>query len=336
MKLLVTGGSGFIGSRLALDARTQGLDVLITGQANSDAERLRIEELRRAGVALEAGPLQDAAFARRIVAGCDRVIHLAAAQHEANVPDSYFEEVNVGGTRSLVQASRDAGVRRFVYGSTIGVYGSAAEGTLDEDSPPRPDNIYGRTKLAAEALVREQADAIETCVVRIPETYGPGDFRLLKLFRAIDKGAFMMIGDGQNRRQVMHVSDLVRGLLIASRHPGAVGQTFVTPGSEVMTTQEMVATIAGALGKSPPRLRAPLWPFIAAAAVFEATFKPLGIQPPLHRRRLDFFRKSFVFSTRKAETLLGFVSQVSFAEGARETTSWYRAQGHLPGGSRKG
>ncbi len=336
MKLLVTGGSGFIGSRLALQARLQGLDVAVTGQVNSDGERQRVEELRRAGVVLETGPLQDPAFSRRIVAGCDRVIHLAAAQHEANVPDSYFEEVNVGGTRALVEACRDAGVRRFVYGSTIGIYGSAAEGTLDEDSTPWPDNIYGRTKFAAEGVVREHAGALETCVMRISETYGPGDFRLLKLFRAIDKGIFVMIGDGQNRRQVMHVSDLVRGLMLASQHPAAVGQTFVTPGSEVMTTHEMVAAIAAALDKPTPRLRVPRWPFVATALAFEVTFKPLGLQPPLHRRRLDFFRKTFVFSTRKAETLLGFVPRVTFADGARETAFWYRAQGHLSGGHQKG
>jgi nucleoside-diphosphate-sugar epimerase len=336
MKLLVTGGSGFIGSRLALQARAQGVDVVVTGQANSDAERLRIDELRRAGVSLETGALQDAAFARRIVAGCDRVIHLAAAQHEANVPDAYFEEVNVGGTRTLVQASCDAGVRRLVYGSTIGIYGSAAEGSLDEDSPPRPDNVYGRTKLVAEGVVRERAGAIETCIVRISETYGPGDFRLLKLFRAIDKGTFFLIGDGLNRRQVMHVNDLVKGLLRASQHASAVGQTFVMPGSEVMTTREMVAAIAAALGRPTPRLRMPLWPFMAAAVALEATCRPLGIQPPLHRRRLDFFRKSFVFSTRKAETLLGFVPSIPFAQGARETADWYRDRGQLPSARQAG
>lgn len=335
MKLLLTGGSGFIGSRLALAAREQSLDVVVTGQVNTEAERSRAEEMRRAGITLETGPLQDPAFALRIVSGCDLVIHLAAAQHEANVPDAFFEEVNVGGTRALVEASRGAGVKRFVYGSTIGVYGSAAEGALDEDSPPRPDNVYGRTKLAAEGVVRDQADGMETSIVRISETYGPGDFRLLKLFRAIDKGAFVMIGDGQNRRQAMHVADLVRGLLIASRHPAAAGQTFVMPGREVMTTSEMVTAIGAALGKPPPRLRLPMGPFVAAAAVFEATCKPLGIQPPLHRRRLDFFRKTFVFSTRKAEAMLGFVPQVPFAEGARETAAWYRAQGYLSGGTAK-
>ena len=155
----------------------------------------------------------------QVVAGRDTIIHLAAAQHESGVPDSYFETVNVAGTRNLLAASRDAGVRRFVYGSTIGVYGSAASGTLDESSPPNPDNVYGRTKLAAERVVREQGTDFETCIVRISETYGPGDFRLLKLFRAIDRGKFLMIGSGENRRQAMHVDDLVRALLIAAVHP---------------------------------------------------------------------------------------------------------------------
>lgn len=329
MRLLVTGGSGFIGSRLALAARERKLDVVITGQISSDAERSRVEELTRAGITMATGPLQDAAFARQIVDDCDLVIHLAAAQHEANVPDAYFEEVNVGGTRSLLEASHRAGIKRFVYGSTIGVYGSAGEGTLDEESPTRPVNVYGRTKLAAEQVVREYGPALQTCIVRISETYGPGDFRLLKLFRAIDRGAFMMIGNGQNKRQVMHVNDLIRGLLLATEHSAAVGQVFVMPGNEVMTTRQMVEKIAGALGRPVPRLRLPLWPFLAAAVVFETTFKPLGIQPPLHRRRLDFFRKSFVFSTRKAEATLGFTPQVSFSEGARETAAWYRAQGLL-------
>jgi nucleoside-diphosphate-sugar epimerase len=331
VRLLLTGGSGFIGSRLALAARERQLDVVITGQINSDAERSRVEELSRAGITMATGPLQDAEFARHVVAGCDLVIHLAAAQHEANVPDAYFDDVNVGGTRSLLEASRSEGVKRFVHGSTIGVYGSASQGMLDEASPTLPVNVYGRTKLAAEQVVREYAPALETCIVRISETYGPGDFRLLKLFRAIDRGAFMMIGNGQNQRQVMHVNDLIRGLLLATEHPAAVGQTFVMPGHEVMTTRQLVGKVAGALERPVPRLRLPLWPFIAAAAVFETAFKPLGIQPPLHRRRLDFFRKGFVFSTRKAEALLGFIPRISFSEGARETAAWYRAQGLLAG-----
>lgn len=329
MKLLLTGGTGFIGSRLALAARQRSLDVVVTGQVNTDAERARLAELNRAGVTIANGALQNADFARTVVTGCDAVIHLAAAQHEANVPDSYFEEVNVGGTRTLLEASRHAGVRRFVYGSTIGVYGSATGGTLDEESPPRPDNVYGRTKLAAEQQVHEFASALETTIVRISETYGPGDFRLLKLFRAIDRGAFLMIGKGENRRQVIHVQDLSRGLLMAMEHPAAIGHTFVLAGGEIMTTRQMVSDIAAALGRQQPNLSAPLWPFLVSAVLLEKTLKPLGIQPPLHRRRLDFFRKSFVFSTAKAQTVLGFSPSIAFRDGAAETAAWYRANGYL-------
>jgi nucleoside-diphosphate-sugar epimerase len=329
MRLLLTGATGFIGSRLGLAARIGGLDVVATGQTNNDTERARLAELEAAGVTLAIGPLQDAQFVRGIVKDCHAVIHLAAAQHEANVPDSYFQDVNVTATDSLLAASRDAGVRRFVYGSTIGVYGSATDGVLDEQSTPNPQNVYGRTKLAAEAVVREYGDSLETCIIRISETYGPGDYRLLKLFRAIERGSFAMIGSGENRRQCIHVSDLVRGLLLATTHADAPGETFVMAGHETMTTREMVALVASALGRRPPRLRAPLWPFMAAAIVFESTLKPLGIQPPLHRRRLDFFRKSFVFSTERAQNVLGFTPTTAFRDGARETAEWYQARGLL-------
>lgn len=329
MRLLLTGGTGFIGSRLALEARQRQMDVVVTGMVNTDAERTRVTELARSGVRIEEGALQDAAFARHVVSDCDVVIHLAAAQHESGVPDSYFEDVNIGGTRSLLMASRDAGVRRFVYGSTIGVYGSAANGTLDESSPPNPDNVYGRTKLAAERVVREEAGPVETSIVRISETYGPGDFRLLKLFRAIDGGKFLMIGSGENRRQAMHVDDLVRALLIVASHSAAAGETFVLPGSEVLTTRQMVDVIAGVLGRGVSPVRLPMFPFLAAAVMFETVFKPLRIDPPLHRRRLDFFRKTFVFSTDKAQRLLGFAPQVAFEAGARDTAEWYGRQGLL-------
>jgi dihydroflavonol-4-reductase len=334
MRLLLTGGTGFIGSRLALEARKRQMDVAVTGMIKHDADHARVAELQRAGVTVQTGQLQDPEFARQVVAGRDTVIHLAAAQHESGVPDSYFEAVNVTGTDCLLAASREAGVRRFVYGSTIGVYGSAAQGTLDESSPPNPDNVYGRTKLAAERVVREKAGEIETCIVRISETYGPGDFRLLKLFRAIDRGKFLMIGSGENRRQVMHVDDLVRALLIVAAHAAAVGETFVLPGEEVLTTRQMVDVIAAVLGRSVPRVRLPMWPFLTAAVLFEAVFKPLRIDPPLHRRRLDFFRKTFVFSTDKARRLLGFVPQISFRDGARDTAEWYGRQGLLGRSSR--
>jgi dihydroflavonol-4-reductase len=330
MKILVTGGTGFIGSRLALEARSLGHEILTAGQLNSDAERARFKELAAAGIHIEQGPLQDPDYARRITTGCQVIMHLAAAQHEANVPDDYFFDVNVNGTRRLLEASKLAGVQRFVYGSTIGVYGESNGQVLDETTPPRPMNVYGRSKLAAEEVVKSSAGELATSIVRISETYGPGDFRLLKLFRALDRGRFVIIGSGENRRQAIHVQDLVQGLLLTATSPAAVGETFVMAGQEIMTTREMVQHVAHALGRPAPRWHLPLWPFLAAAVMMEKALSPLGIQPPLHRRRLDFFRKSFVFSTAKAQRLLGFTASVPFARGTIETAHWYREQGYLP------
>lgn len=330
MKLLITGGTGFIGSRLALEAQRRGVQTVVAGRINSASEQLRAQELNGYGIAIVDGPLQEPEYASRVVRGSDAVIHLAAAQHEANVPDSYFEAVNVLGTRTLLQACEAAGVRRFVYGSTIGVYGDGVDTVLNEESPARPANIYGRTKLAAEGVVQEFGRRLPVSIVRISETYGPGDFRLLKLFRAIDRGRFVMIGAGSNRRQLIHVRDLIRALMLAIEQPAAVGQIVVAAGSEVMSTRQLVAQVAQVLERSPPRWRAPLWPLMLGATGMELTLKPLGIQPPLHRRRLDFFRKSFVFDTTKARTLLGFTPEVAFQDGAAETAAWYREQGHLP------
>jgi dihydroflavonol-4-reductase len=329
MKMLITGGTGFIGSRLALHARGQGHDIVVAGQLNSDAERARSQELDSAGISVEQGALQDPGYARRVTEGCQTVIHLAAAQHEANVRDDYFFDVNVNGTRTLIEASKSACVQRFVYGSTIGVYGESSGQVLDETTVPRPVNVYGRSKLNAEEVVNSYRGALPISIVRISETYGPGDFRLLKLFRAVNRGRFVIIGSGLNRRQAIHVTDLVRGLLLAVDSPAAIGETFVMAGEEILTTRDMVQQVASALGRPAPGWRVPMWPFLAAAVVMERTLPPFGIQPPLHRRRLDFFRKSFVFSTAKARSVLGFTPRIPFSSGALETARWYRQGNYL-------
>jgi nucleoside-diphosphate-sugar epimerase len=328
--VLITGGTGFIGSRLALCCREQGLRVRALGQENTPAEAGNRRLLEEAGVEVILGSVTDRERLAETTRGVSTVFHLAAAQHEMNIPDERFWRVNVEGTRDLLEASEQAGVERFVHGSTIGVYGPL-QGELSESSPCVPDNIYGKTKLEAEKVVRAQAGRLPAVIIRISETYGPGDRRLLKLFRAIQKGAFVLIGNGRNLHHPIYIGDLVQGLLLAARTPEAAGETFVLPGKDMVTSREMVATIAEILGRPGPRLRVPLGPVLAAAYLCEAALRPLGIQPPLHRRRMDFFRKSFTFSPDKAERLLGFCPQVSFRPGALKTAQWYQGMGYLSG-----
>jgi nucleoside-diphosphate-sugar epimerase len=325
MKVLITGGTGFIGSRLAFRCAETGHDVTVLGR--EDASEVEIEtrnSLSNRGVEVFVGSVTDRERMFEITSGMDIVFHLAAAQHEMNVPDEVFRNVNVEGTRNMLDASVEAGVERFVHGSSIGVYDRDVTSIVDESTPLKPDNIYGVTKAEGEKVVREYFDKQPSTIIRISETYGPGDRRLLKLFRGINKGVFFVIGNGQNIHQLIYVDDLVDGLLLTAEHAAAVGETFVLAGNERMTTDGMVAAIAQAVGVTQKRWRAPLWPFMAAATVLETTLRPLGIQPPLHRRRMDFFTKSFQISTEKAQDLLEFRARTDFAEGARLTAEWYK------------
>jgi dihydroflavonol-4-reductase len=329
MKILITGGTGFIGSRLALKSLEKGHSVELLGQINTTAEQENQHMLEASGIKVTLGSVTEREKIARLAQQCDVIFHLAAAQHEVNVPDQHFWAVNVDGTRNMLEACIEAKVKRFVHGSTIGVYGSAMEGEMNEDSPLRPDNIYGVTKREGERLVLSFADKIPISIVRISETYGPGDRRLLKLFKAIEKNLFFMIGTGDNKHQLIYVDDLIEGLYLAVTAEQAVGNTFVLAGKEILTTQEMVDIIAKALGTRLRKFRVPLWPFLVTAVIIENTLKPMGIQPPLHRRRLDFFRKSFFFSHSKPSNVLGFQPKTDFAQGVAETVKWYQEHGYL-------
>lgn len=328
--IVITGATGFIGSRMAARLREEGENVVLLGRSRNDMERQRADRLGERGLQVHDADLTVDDLAP-FVEGADRVIHLAAAQHEANQPESYFERINVGGTRRLLEACVSAGVRRFVYGSTIGVYGQALAGEIDEQTQVAPDNHYGRTKLAAEEVVREFGDRLETAVARISETYGPGDYRLLKLFSGIRKGMFFMIGSGRNLHQLVYVDDLVQGLNELGTNPGAVGRTVVLAGDEVLTTRDMCDHIAVAVNRPGRRFRLPLTPFVMLAVVLEQTMGRAGLQPPLHRRRLDFFRKSFFFSPTERNRLLSWRPHTDFQQGAKATADWYVAAGLLAG-----
>lgn len=333
-RLVVTGATGFIGWRLAQIAAARGWQVVALGLVRSPVELERRQDLEASGIVVHTPDLAIDDVSGLLAPG-DTIVHLAAAQHEMNIPDERFRAINVEAVRQLLATARRRGVARFVHGSTIGVYGPRDE-VLDEKSEPAPDNIYGRTKLAGEELVRAAGAELPVAIVRIAETYGPGDQRLLKLFRAAAQGKFPLLGGGRNRHHPIHVDDLVEGILLACTHPAAVGELFVLAGPEIVTTRQMLEAVAAAVGRADFGFELPLWPFALAAGIFERTLRPLGIQPPLHRRRLDFFTRSFAFRTDKAERLLGWHPGISFAEGARQTARWYAERGWLQTGVSSG
>jgi nucleoside-diphosphate-sugar epimerase len=329
MNVLITGGTGFIGSRLALRCLEQGDSVRVLGQVNTPAEVENKEVIEDQGAEVILASVVERERVFKALKDIDLAFHLAAAQHEANVPDQIFWDVNVTGTKNLLEACSENGVQRFVHGSTIGVYGASLEGNISEQSPLKPDNIYGKTKLEGEKVVLSFKDQLPLVIVRISETYGPGDRRLLKLFKTIKKNVFFMIGKGENIHHLIYIDDLIEGMFLSANAEEAVGEIFVLSGKEPVTSNEMVRTIAAELGANVPRFRAPFVPFLAAAILMETILRPLGIQPPLHRRRMDFFKKSFVFSQDKSLKMLGFRPKFSFRQGVAETAQWYMQMGLL-------
>jgi dihydroflavonol-4-reductase len=325
IRALVTGATGFTGSHLVQDLVRSGQSVRALARNPGRARSLPAE------AEVMTGDITDPSVVERAVKGCDVVYHLAASFREAGIPDSRYREVHVDATRRLLEAARAEGVTRFVHCSTIGVHSHIANPPADETCPHQPGDIYQQTKSEGEraALDFAREHGFPLSVVRPATIYGPGDLRLLKLFRAIARRRFAMIGRGEVFLHMVHVDDLVRGFRLAAERPEAVGEVFIIAGDQYVTLNELSERIARVWNVPPPRLHLPVWPFYLAGALCEAVCVPLRVEPPIFRRRVAFFTKSRGFTIDKARRLLGYEPQVDLQAGLQQTAAWYRQQGFV-------
>ncbi len=326
MTSLVTGATGFTGGWLARHLLRAGDQVraLVRPESREQGRRLADE-----GIETVEGDLGDVSSLAAACRGVDVVYHIAATYRTAGQSSAAYREINVGGTERLLDAATAGGVRRLVHCSTGGVHGHIEQPPADESAPLRPGDIYQDTKLAGEqvARVRGEQDDIEVVIARPIGIYGPGDLRFLKLFR-LATGP-VMIGRGAAYYHLTFVEDLAEGFRLCGTVPAAAGETYLLTGARYTTLWELVELIAAELGTTPPRIRVPVWPVWLAGALCEMVCVPLGIEPPLYRRRVDFFIKSRAFDASKARRELGFAPQVDLADGIHRTATWYREQGLL-------
>ena len=282
------------------------------------------------GVECRVVDICDRAALRSAFPRVDIVYHLAAAYRTEHADRTVFERVNVRATENLLATALEAGVGRFVHCSTVGVQGHIADPPAREEYRFRPGDHYQRSKLEGELLARSYADrGLDVTVVRPVGIYGPGDRRFLKLFRAIARGRFIMIGSGEVLYHLTFVDDLVEGFVLAGSSPAARGEVFTIGGPRYTTLRELVNLIADTLGRPHPRGHIPFWPVHAAAVVCEWACRPLGIAPPLYPRRVEFFAHDRAFDISKARRLLGYEPRVDLEEGLARTAAWYREQGLL-------
>jgi nucleoside-diphosphate-sugar epimerase len=251
--LLVTGASGFLGSEIVRQAVERGWQVRALSHQRQPPIHLPVEVCR--------GDIRDSDAVKTAIAGCDAIIHAAGLAHQHRLPAdpaNRFDSVNAHGAQGVAAAAATIGTPRFVFLSSVSVYGSS-EGRPDERTPCAPTTPYGQSKLRGEQLTTRAAESsrMQLCILRLATVYGEDDpGNLLRLIRALHHGRFLWIGEGSNRKSLIHREDVARACLLAAERnvPGA--QTFnVTGPPSTMAT--IVRTIAAELGREVPALRVP-------------------------------------------------------------------------------
>ncbi|MGQ9661777.1 MAG: NAD-dependent epimerase/dehydratase family protein [Kiritimatiellia bacterium] len=327
MKILVTGGTGFTGSALVKRLLHEGHQVV----ALDYKEGLKPQELRELGAEVVIGSVTNREAVERCMRGVELVFHLAAAFRELNVPERHYYEVNVGGTRNVLEAAARTGVRRFIYCSTCGVHGNIVNPPADEDAPIRPADYYQQTKYEAEPLVLEwHTKGLRSVIIRPAAIYGPGDpERFFLIFRRVARGVFPMFGDGKTFYHPLYIDNLIDAFLLCMQQGKGDGQAYLIADEEYVTIEDLVKRVARALGVEVRIPHYPLWPVVVAGHICEKICRPLRITPPIFPRRVDWYRQNRAFKIDKARRDLGYNPHVGLDQGLRRTAEWYRKEGYL-------
>lgn len=318
-KTLVTGATGFTGRNLCRRLVQNGEDVVAFVRSGSN-----YKELRELGVECRIVDITNGLSINDHFSNITRVYHFAAAYRTEHSSPNEFKKVNVDATRNLLQAAKAANVRRFIHCSTVGVQGEIKNPPASEDYRFQPGDHYQESKLEGELLAREYFSAgLPGVVVRPVGIYGPGDTRFLKLFRPINRGYFIMIGSGNSLYHMTYIDDLIDGILLCGKKPEALGNIFTIAGERYSTLRELVHLIADVLKKPRPYLKIPYLPVYWASVLCDKICRPIGINPPIYPRRVEFFKLDRAFSIENAKKKLGYRPKVNLLQGIEKTAEWY-------------
>jgi nucleoside-diphosphate-sugar epimerase len=328
MRVLVTGGTGFTGTALVRRLREAGHDVV----ALDYKDGLQCDALRAMGAEVVIGSVTDRAVVERSMRGVEYVFHLAAAFRELNVPHSFYDQVNVEGTRLVVEAALREKVWKFVYCSTCGVHGNVDDPPANEDAPIQPADYYQRTKYEAEPLVRQLCSGkMEFVILRPAAIYGPGDpERFFMIFKRVARGNFPMFGSGRTLYHPLYIDNLVDAFMLCLGPGVGNGREYLIADEKYYPIEEIVKGVGRALAVPLTINHYPVMPVVLAGHICEKLCKPFGIVPPIFPRRVDWYRQNRAFDISRAKQELGYRPRIALEEGLRRTGQWYREMGYLP------
>jgi len=322
MRVLVTGATGFVGSHLVEALRRRGHEVTALARSPRKAEALTSQ-----GARVVAGDLYDAAALDRAAAGQDIVYHVAgvvAARDEAE-----FLRANRDGTRNILDAAERSGNPRFVLVSSLAAAGPAPLGApLTGRETPRPVTAYGRSKLAAEEMVR--GSALRWSVIRPPIVYGPRDREILKIFRLARLHLAPVFGDGSQELSAVHASDLAEALVAAGESPATIGGIYPACHPEVFTSAELGHAVARAMGRSVTTIRIPIPVARALLSLTEAGAR-LARQVTILTadKANEFFQPAWTGDPGPLTRDTGWRATCNLQSGLANTYEWYRQAGWL-------
>ena len=327
MRVLVTGGTGFTGTALVRRLKQAGHDVV----ALDYKDGLQCDALRKMGAEVVLGSVTDRAVVERSMRGVEYVFHLAAAFRELNVPNTFYDEVNVEGTRIVMEEAIKAKVWKFVYCSTCGVHGNVDNPPANEDAPIQPADYYQRTKYEAEPVVKALgAGKMEVVILRPAAIYGPGDpERFFMIFKRVSGGTFPMFGNGRTLYHPLYIDNLVDAFMLCLARGVGNGREYLIADEHYYPIEEIVKAVGRALDVKVRIPRYPVMPVVIAGHICEKICKPFGIVPPIFPRRVDWYRQNRAFDISRAKRELGYVARIELDEGLRRTGRWYREQGYL-------
>jgi len=325
-RVLVTGGTGFIGRHLL-----KGL--LARGYAVRALTRRDPPPTSSPGLEWVPGRLEDPASLQAALKGCEGVFHLAGLV-QARTPAEFFR-VNADGTARLVEAVAQTGrPMRLIYVSSLAAVGPARDdGAVDETTPPRPISPYGESKLRGEAYVRQAPPSVAWTILRPPVVYGPGDRAVLPYFRLAARGWHVFFGPPDRRFSLVYVQDLVEGIVRVYECAQTHGKVYFIADPRPYTWTDVAETMTRLFGyERPRRLTVPTGLLWVAAVLLEA-WSVLRKRPTFFDRDKlrELLQSNWVCRVENLRQDTGFCPRYTLEEGFRETIAWYIAHGWISG-----
>jgi len=324
--VLVTGATGFVGSRLveALVQRGQSVACLIRKSSNP-------QFLQTLPVRLIEGDLESPAAIHGALRGIETVYHVAGSIKAAN-RDSYFR-VNQIGTRRLLEALAEGspGLKRFIHVSSLAAAGpSPADRGLTEDVKPNPISWYGESKLESEREALRYAGTFRVTILRPSAVYGPRDRETLAIFRMVKGGCLLTPGRFTRRFSLIYVDDLITALMSAGEQDTPSGEVFFVSRPEMYTWEQVGAAIALALGRKCRRIAFPAQLALVAGAAGDLWARLSGRPATINSQKIkELLQPSWLCDSSKASRRLGFHPQIELETGIQRTARWYQEQGWL-------